>query len=58
MNEIIPNRDGLPPKKASKDKYTAEEKAVIVAKAAESGLHEVAEAYGLSWRVVAGWQRF
>lgn len=58
MNEIIPNRDGLPPRKASKDKYTAEEKAVLVAKAAELGVHNVADAYGLSWRVVAGWQRF
>ncbi len=46
MEEITLGQNGLPPKKES---YSPEEKAIIVAKAAEVGTHTVADAYGLDW---------
>ena len=45
----------LPPKKKH---YSAEEKALIVAKAAEVGIHSVADAYGFAWQTIASWKRY
>ena len=51
---IKPGRNGLPPKK---DEYSIEEKAIIVAKAAEAGIHEVADAYGVAWQKITAWRK-
>ena len=51
---ITPGLDGLPPKK---DEYSPDEKILIVAKAAEAGVHNVAEAYGITWQRVSAWKR-
>ena len=53
---ITPGQNGLPPRKAGE--YTPEEKAIIVATAAEVGTHVVADAYGLDWHHIASWKRF
>ena len=55
MKEIIPGQNGLPPKK---DSYSPEEKAIIVAKAAEIGTHTVADAYELDWHSIASWKKY
>ena len=55
MKEIKPGQNGLPPKK---DRYSPEEKAIIVAKAAEVGTHTVADAYGLDWHSIASWKKY
>ena len=53
---ITPGQNGLPPRKAGE--YTPEEKAIIVATAAEVGTRVVAEAYGMDWHHIASWKRF
>ena len=50
MKEITPGQNGLPQKKKN---YSPEEKAIIVAKAADVGTHTVADAYGLDWHSIA-----
>ena len=55
MKEITPGQNGLPSKK---DRYSSEEKAIIVAKAAEIGTHTVADAYGLDWHSIASWKKY
>ena len=55
MKEITPGQNGLPPKK---DSYSPEEKAIIVAKAAEVGTHTVADAYELYWHTIASWKKY
>ena len=55
MEELTPGQNGLPPKKK---KYSTEEKAIIVAKAAEVGTHTVADAYGLDWHSIASWKKY
>ena len=55
MKEITPGQNGLPPKKKN---YSSEEKAIIVAKAAEVGTHTVADAYGLDWHSIASWKKY
>lgn len=45
MEELTPGQNGLPPKKK---KYSPEEKATLVAKASEVGVHAVAKAYGFA----------
>ena len=57
-NEITPGQNGLPPRKSKGDEYTPEEKAIIVATAAEVGTRVVADAYGLDWHHIASWKRF
>ena len=57
-NEITPGQNGLPPRKSKGDEYTPEEKAIIVATAAEVGTRVVAEAYGMDWHHIASWKRF
>ena len=46
MEELTPGQNGLPPKKKN---YSPEEKATLVAKAAEFGVQPVAKAYGFAW---------
>ena len=58
MSEIIPNQNGLPPIKADKTQYTAEEKSLLVIKAAELGIHNVAKAYGISWHTIVSWSKY
>ena len=53
---ITPGQNGLPPRKAGE--YTPEEKAIIVATAAEVGTRVVADAYGMDWHHIASWKRF
>ena len=53
---ITPGQNGLPPRKAGE--YTPEEKAIIVATAAEVGIHVVANAYGFAWQTISSWKRF
>ena len=55
MKEIIPGQNGLPRKKKN---YSPEEKAIIVANAAEVGTHTVADAYGLDWHSIASWKKY
>ena len=55
MKEITPGQNGLPRKKKN---YSPEEKAIIVAKAAEVGTHTVADAYGLDWHSIASWKKY
>ena len=55
MKELTPGQNGLPQKK---DNYSPEEKAIIVAKAAEVGTHTVADAYGLDWHSIASWKKY
>ena len=55
MKEITPGQNGLPPKK---DSYSPEEKAIIVAKAAEVGTHTVADAYDIDWHSIASWKKY
>ena len=55
MEELIPGQNGLPPKKKT---YTAEEKATLVAKAAEVGVQPVAKAYGFAWQTLSSWKRY
>ena len=55
---ITPGQNGLPPRKSKGDEYTPEEKAIIVATAAEVGTRVVAEAYGMDWHHIASWKRF
>lgn len=51
---VTPGRDGLPKKKAE---YSQEEKALIVSKVAEAGIHVVAEAYGVTWQKISAWKK-
>ena len=53
---ITPGQNGLPSRKAGE--YTPEEKAIIVATAAEVGTRVVADAYGMDWHHIASWKRF
>ena len=55
---ITPGQNGLPPRKSKGDEYTQDEKAIIVATAAEVGTRVVADAYGLDWHHIASWKRF
>ena len=55
MKEITPGQNGLPPKK---DSYSPDEKAIIVAKAAEVGTHTVADAYDIDWHSIASWKKY
>ena len=55
MKEITPGQNGLPRKKKN---YSSDEKAIIVAKAAEVGTHTVADAYGLDWHSIASWKKY
>ena len=55
MEELTPGLNGLPPKKKT---YTADEKATLVAKAAEVGVHAVAKAYGFAWQTLSSWKRY
>ncbi|MBR0185740.1 MAG: hypothetical protein IJQ24_06900 [Synergistaceae bacterium] len=55
MEPLTPEHYGLPPKR---DSYSAEEKALIVAKAAEVGVHPIAEAYGFAWQTIVSWKRY
>ena len=55
MEEIKPGQNGLPPKKKS---YSPEEKATLVAKAAEVGVQPVAKAYGFAWQTLSSWKRY
>lgn len=55
MKEITPGQNGLPPKK---DSYSPEEKAIIVAKAAEVGTHTIADAYDIDWHSIASWKKY
>ena len=55
MEEITPGQNGLPQKKKN---YSPEEKAIIVAKAADVGTHTVADAYGLDWHSIASWKKY
>lgn len=54
MKEIKPGQDGMPP---IKDSYTRDEKRIIAAAAAESGIREVSKVYGLKWQHMASWKR-
>ena len=54
MEELTPGLNGLPPKKK---KYSPEEKATLVAKASEVGVHAVAKAYGFAWQTLSSWKR-
>ena len=53
--ELIPGQNGLPPKKKN---YSPEEKATLVAKAAEFGVQPVAKAYGFAWQTLSSWKRY
>ena len=55
MKEITPGQNGLPRKKKN---YSSEEKAIIVAKAAEVGTHIVANAYDIDWHSIASWKKY
>ena len=55
MEKLIPGQNGLPPKKKT---YSLEEKAIIVAKASEAGVHAVAKAYGFAWQTLSSWKRY
>ena len=55
MEELTPGLNGLPPKKK---KYSPEEKATLVAKAAEVGVHALAKAYGFAWQTLSLWKRY
>ena len=55
MKEITPGQNGLPRKKKN---YSPEEKAIIVAKAAEVGTHTVADAYDIDWHSIASWKKY
>jgi len=55
MKEIKPGQNGLPRKKKN---YSPEEKAIIVAKAAEVGTHTVADAYDIDWHSIASWKKY
>ena len=55
MEEIKPGQNGLPPKKK---KFSPEEKATLVAKAAEVGVQPVAKAYGFAWQTLSSWKRY
>ena len=55
MKEITPGQNGLPRKKKN---YSSEEKAIIVAKAAEVGTHTVADAYDIDWHSIASWKKY
>ena len=55
MKEITPGQNGLPQKKKN---YSSEEKAIIVAKAAEVGTHTVADAYDIDWHSIASWKKY
>ena len=55
MNQIIPGFDGMPP---VKDHFEPEEKALLVAKAAEAGIHVVADAYGINWHTIVSWKKY
>ena len=55
MEKITPGQNGLPPKKKN---YSSEEKAIIVAKAAEIGTHTVADAYDIDWHSIASWKKY
>ena len=54
MEELTPGLNGLPPKKKT---YTADEKATLVAKTSEVGVHAVAKAYGFAWQTLSSWKR-
>ena len=58
MSDIIPNQNGLPPVKADKNQYTAEEKSLLVIKASELGVHSIADAYGLNWHTIVSWIKY
>ena len=53
--ELTPGQNGLPPKQKH---YSPAQKALLVAKAAEVGVHPVAEAYGFPWQTIASWKRY
>ncbi len=55
MEELTPGQNGLPPKKKT---YSPEEKATLVAKAAEVGVQAVAKAYGFTWQTLSSWKRY
>ena len=55
MEELTPGLNGLPPKKK---KYSPEEKATLVAKTSEVGVHAVAKAYGFAWQTLSSWKRY
>ena len=55
MEELTPGQTGLPPKKKN---YSPEEKATLVAKAAEFGVQPVAKAYGFAWQTLSSWKRY
>ena len=55
MEPLTPAHFGLPPKQKT---YTTAQKALIVAKAAEVGVHAVADAYGFAWQTIASWKRY
>ena len=55
MEKITPGRNGLP---SRKKEYTPEEKALIVAAAAEAGTQVVADAYKLDWHYIASWKKY
>ena len=53
MKKITPGQNGLPRKKKN---YSPEEKAIIVAKAAEVGTHTVDDE--LDWHSIASWKKY
>ena len=55
MEQLKPGQNGLPPKKKT---YSPEEKATLVAKAAEVGVQPVAKAYGFAWQTLSSWKRY
>ena len=55
---ITPGQNGLPPRKSENDRYTPDDKSLLVAAAAKLGTHVVADAYGLDWHHIASWKRF
>ena len=55
MEPLTPAHFGLPPKQKT---YTTAQKALIVAKAAEVGVHAVADAYGFAWQTIVSWKRY
>ena len=55
---ITPGQNGLPPRKSENDRYTPDDKSLLVAAAAKLGTRIVADAYGLDWHHIASWKRF
>ena len=55
---ITPGQNGLPPRKSENDRYTPDDKSLLVAAAAKLGTRIVADAYGLDWHHIASWTRF